>query len=191
MGLTAGRPTLLLVGGPPGAGKTTVATALGEALGWTVIRSDMVRREVVGSERWGGSPEWLATRFSPATTQATYREMLRRARRRLEHGDSSIVDATWATQPVRALAQAAALETGSRFVELHCTVELHVAESRVAARIAAGGDIATATVAIVRRIGETFVPWPSALSIDSGTRLVDTIAQALSAVSGASPLIVA
>jgi hypothetical protein len=117
--------------------------------------------------------------------------MVRRARRRLEHGDSSIVDATWATPPVRALAQAAALETGSRFVELHCTVGLHVAESRVAARIAAGGDIATATVAIVRRIGETFVPWPSALTIDSGTRLVDTIAQALSAVSGASPLIVA
>jgi uncharacterized protein len=182
VGLSAGLPTLVIVGGPPGVGKTTVAAGLAEALGWTVIRSDVVRREVVGAERWGGSPEWVASRFSPQVTQATYREMVRRARRLLDEGASSIIDATWATEAVRGLAWHAAHDTGSAFVALHCRAPRRVAENRVARRIAAGADISTATVAIVRRIAATFAPWPSASSIDTAAPIAETLAEALSAV---------
>ncbi len=184
VGLSAGIPTWVIVGGPPGAGKTTVAAALAAALGWTLIRSDVVRREVVGAERWGGSPEWLSSRFSPQVTQATYREMVRRARRLLDDSASPIIDATWATEAVRGLARLAARDTGSAFVALHCTAPRRVAEDRVARRIAAGPDISNATVAIVRRIAGTFAPWPSASSIDTAAPIAETLAAALSAVRG-------
>ncbi|MEO8898084.1 MAG: AAA family ATPase, partial [Candidatus Dormibacter sp.] len=180
------RPTLVIVGGPPGAGKTTVAAGLAEKLGWAVIRSDQVRREVVGADPWGGSPEWLSAPFSSAVTQGTYAAMVRRASVLLGTGESLILDATWATEPPPALAATAAAETGSAFVALHCRAPLAVAERRVARRIAAGAAISTATVNIVRRLAGSFAPWPSAQPIDSAAAIAETLTQALSAVRGAT-----
>ena len=51
------RPCLVLVGGLPGTGKSTLARALAEQAGFTVIRSDLVRKELAalaGEERWAG-----------------------------------------------------------------------------------------------------------------------------------------
>ena len=46
--LEAGRVRLLLVGGAPGTGKSTIATALGTDLDAFVVRSDEVRKELAG-----------------------------------------------------------------------------------------------------------------------------------------------
>src|SRR5262245_32742884 len=44
----AARPGLVLVGGLPGTGKSTLARALAERTGFTAIRSDVVRKEIAG-----------------------------------------------------------------------------------------------------------------------------------------------
>src|SRR5207248_5092618 len=44
--LEAARVRLVLVGGLPGTGKSTVAAALADATGWVVLRSDEVRKDV-------------------------------------------------------------------------------------------------------------------------------------------------
>src|SRR5439155_20423846 len=42
------RPCLVLVGGLPGTGKSTLARGMAQAHGFTVIRSDVVRKEMAG-----------------------------------------------------------------------------------------------------------------------------------------------
>ncbi len=37
------RPTLVLMAGPPGAGKTTLALAVSRALGWPVVDKDTLK----------------------------------------------------------------------------------------------------------------------------------------------------
>src|SRR5262249_9071077 len=44
----AQRPCLLLVGGLPGTGKSTLARGMAERAGFAVIRSDLVRKELAG-----------------------------------------------------------------------------------------------------------------------------------------------
>ena len=42
------RVQLVVIGGLPGTGKTTLAVALGDELGWPVLRSDEIRKELAG-----------------------------------------------------------------------------------------------------------------------------------------------
>ena len=46
--LRAGTVTMVLVGGLPGTGKTTLAGAIADRLGWTVLSSDQIRKELAG-----------------------------------------------------------------------------------------------------------------------------------------------
>ena len=85
--LRSGAVTLLVVGGMPGAGKTTLCTALAQRLGWTLLRSDQVRHELFDAN--------AADRYSATATAATYAELLRRGRAALSLGASVILDATW------------------------------------------------------------------------------------------------
>jgi len=48
--LERGRVRMVLVGGLPGTGKTTVGTALADATGWSLLRSDEVRRDQTASD---------------------------------------------------------------------------------------------------------------------------------------------
>ena len=74
--------TLLLIGGLPGSGKSTLASGLGGARGWTILRSDEIRRETgepIG-ERIARDP---AGRYGPDATDAVYGELLYRAEQAL------------------------------------------------------------------------------------------------------------
>jgi aminoglycoside phosphotransferase family enzyme len=105
--LRRARVVLALVGGLPGSGKSTLAAGIGESCRWTVLRSDEIRREIVGSDgtendrhrpaggayREGAYGEGA---YRPAVTTATYTEMLQRAGALLARGESVVLDATFA-----------------------------------------------------------------------------------------------
>ncbi|EIV92223.1 AAA family ATPase [Frankia sp. QA3] len=198
--LRAGRVRLVVVGGLPGTGKTTLASRLAEVGdGWVLLRSDIIRQELVGeppaeaqprqphpgggSQPVGGDAssfdaQFGVGRYAPEITDATYAEMLRRARAALCRGESVVLDASWSSARHRDAVAALAADVCADLVELHCVTAPEVAAARIARRVAAGSDPSEATVAIHRAMAARADPWPSATVI----RTAVTVAEALQAV---------
>jgi uncharacterized protein len=82
----ARRPCLLLIGGLPGTGKSTLARLLAERNGFHVIRSDVVRRNMQREE---------GDLYSTEAIDRAYLECLRQANDLLFAGKRVIVDATF------------------------------------------------------------------------------------------------
>lgn len=161
--LRAGEVRLVLVGGAPGTGKTSLAHGLAERLDAVVLSSDVVRRHlpaVPGEQR-----------YTPAAKEAVYRRLLDEAAAALRHGRSVIADATWASQATRRLADQVAEATRSRLVSLECRAPVVVTAERARLRADRGEDASEAGAEVARRLAAERDPWPEAAVIDtSGSR---------------------
>lgn len=90
------KPFLLLVGGLPGTGKSTLARGLTQTAGLSLIRSDVVRKELAGIPPLApGGTEFGEGIYAPAWTDATYAECQARAERLLFEGKRVVVDASF------------------------------------------------------------------------------------------------
>jgi uncharacterized protein len=194
--LQAGAVTLVLVGGLPGTGKTTLAGALAGRLGFTVLSSDRIRKEMAGipAERHC-TARWQAGIYTPGWTQRTYRELLRRVGLLLARGESVIADASWQLPGHRAAAAELAGTAQADLVALRCAARADVAQRRLTART---GGISDADAAVARQMAATQAPWPEAVTIDTSgpavgcAQLPDTadpvaVQRALTAIRPASP----
>lgn len=164
--LRAGAVTLVLVGGLPGTGKTALAGALAGQLGFTVLSSDRIRKELAGvpAEQRCAAP-WQTGIYAPHWTERTYQELLRRAGRLLARGESVIADASWESPGRRAAAAALAGAAQADLAALRCIAPADVAQQRLAARTA---GISDAGVAVARQMAAMQAPWPEAVTIDTG-----------------------
>ncbi|MEX5709178.1 AAA family ATPase [Parafrankia sp. FMc6] len=108
--LRRGRPRLVLVGGLPGTGKSTLASHL-----------------------VSGEDDWVL--LSSAATEHSYVELLTRARHALERGRSVVIDASWSSRRVRARAAELAAECDAHLMQLRCVVPPRVAVARIADRV--------------------------------------------------------
>jgi predicted kinase len=163
--LQAGRTRLVLVGGPPATGKTTVARAVAEALDWVVLRSDDVRKELAGIP--SGTPAsapLMAGVYTPAMTALTYGELLDRARWLLARGESTVLDATWGDGTWRDEARRVAADAHAELVELRCDAPVDVAARRAAER---GPDVSDAGPEIAVELATRFADWPEATVVDT------------------------
>ncbi len=166
--LQQGRVALVLVGGSPGTGKSTVAAGIGTQMGWSVIRSDEIRKDLAHVEpttRLGSAFGQGA--YDEASTAATYREMLERARRHLEFGECIVLDATWHDAAWRRAAAELAASAHSDLVELRCDAPFAVTEQRIRERNRDGRDASDATPAIAAQVEQATDPWPSATRVDT------------------------
>jgi predicted kinase len=166
----------VLVGGLPGTGKTALSEALGDRLGFTVLNSDRVRKEIAEiSPDASASAAFGAGIYTSFWTRRTYAELVRRAERLLTYGESVIVDASWTSAELRA--EAAGLGAHADVIALNCHTPL--ADERLRTR---GPSVSDADPAIAARMAETADPWPDAVMVDTSVPVEKAAEQALSAI---------
>jgi aminoglycoside phosphotransferase family enzyme/predicted kinase len=174
--LLAGRVRLLAIGGLPGTGKTTLADALHDELGWPVLQSDVIRKELAGLDPLHPAPSSFGTGlYAPAMIDKTYEEMCVRARHLLEMGQSVILDASFSTERHRRLAMSVAESTSSDGYEVRCLLPSAEAARRLIARQAHHADASDADPQIAARMAQQFDPWPEAFVVGTLPPVADIL----------------
>jgi len=177
---------LVLVGGAPATGKSTLARALGAETGWPVLRSDAIRKELADVPlAQDASAPMDAGIYTSEWTTRVYDELLLRARAVLEMGESVILDATFADPGERVRAVSVASKTVSDLIALQCSVPSSVAQARAEQRSAAGADVSDADATVTAALAARFAPWPEATRLDTSVAVAASVAAALEAI-GAS-----
>ena len=186
--LHAARVRLVLVGGLPGTGKSTLATELARALGADLLRSDLIRKEGLPSAPAGAAPGEAGEPgdldrglYDPARSDAVYRTLLARAGDRVSMGSSVVVDASWHRAATREAARALAAASACELVEVRCEVDPEVAAERLRRRSRAGTDPSDATPRIASAMAARADAWPEAATV-----VTDRPAPALAAALVAS-----
>jgi aminoglycoside phosphotransferase family enzyme/predicted kinase len=172
--LRSGAVRLVLVGGLPGTGKSTVAGGLADRVGAVVLCSDHVRTELAGPGE-DGSTEYGKASDTPEYTDALYGELLRRAGALLERGESVVIDASWLRHRHRDAAAKLATRTHSGLVVLRCTAPHGTARQRLAPR---GQPLAYTASVIAAAMAADTDPWPQARSIDTSGPVARGVEQA-------------
>jgi len=176
--LERARARVVLIGGGPGTGKTSVATSLGERYNWPVLSSDEVRKDLAKVDRYQHGPaEPDAGIYAPEFTKASYEELIRRADLILRSGDSVVIDASWTRGEHRDQARKIAAKHAAELIEVECRVDPGVARERVARRLADAWNLSDATPAIVDHLESIHDPWPEAFSLDTGRPIDETIGE--------------
>jgi len=166
--LQRSRVRLVLVGGLPGTGKSTLAGGLADCLDADVLRSDEVRKEQAGLPTDQPAPApYRSDLYAPETTEATYGILAQRATIALSLGRTVILDASWTDRHHREMVKDVAGRTSSEFVELRCVVGDDLANARMATRRWRGGDPSDATAAVAAAMASAADPWPSASVVDT------------------------
>jgi aminoglycoside phosphotransferase family enzyme/predicted kinase len=159
---------LVLVGGAPGTGKSTLASGLADRLGFVVLRSDEMRKDLLGiAHSASAADEFGQGAYDRETTAATYRGVLDRARAALELGASVIVDASWSSSVHRAEAARLANDSFADLVELCCDAPADLAAQRIEARRAGARDASDATTEIAAAMRASFDAWPTAHVVET------------------------
>ena len=186
--LEAGAPRLVLVGGSPGTGKTTVATGVGQATQWPVLHSDVMRKQRVGLDPdVRPSPEQSRRMYDPAEVAATYDDMLSAAADHLAMGRSVVLDASWTSADQRARARNMGAGAMADVVELQCVCDPDEARRRVALRLQATGPpgaagASDATPEVADMLASRADPWPQAQRVDTSGDDTSVLATALASV---------
>ena len=171
--LQAGQMRLIAVAGPPGTGKTTVAARLAGRLGYRLLSTDDIRREL-------HIP--AAARYTEAAKTATYEALLERASNLLRRGECVVADATWGTAASRAAVDQVATRTRSRFQPLECRLPSAVAAGRAQARLESGASTSEAGAEVAGELARQWIGWAPATVIDTSGPIDDALAAAVTAV---------
>lgn len=166
--LERGRVRLLVIGGLPGTGKSTIATAVADALGAVVLRADEIRKQLAGLDP--ATPAAAAVGqgiYTTASTAATYATLLDRARECLVRGETAVLDASWTDPAHRDAARQLAIDADADLDELRCVLRSDLADARLAARSARGGDPSDATAQVAHAMAAADISWPTATTIDT------------------------
>jgi uncharacterized protein len=159
---------LVLIGGGPGTGKTTLANHLSDELHWPTLNTDEIRKDLTGHAH----EERLTAQldegiYTPDLTERTYRALLADASTLLLAGESVILDASWSSESHRQLARDLASQAAAELVEVRCAAPAEVARHRIAERLSGRSGPSDATPELVEAAMARRAPWPSAAVVDT------------------------
>jgi aminoglycoside phosphotransferase family enzyme/predicted kinase len=133
---------LLVTCGLTGSGKSTLARKLGELYALQLVRSDVVRKELIGiapqERRWLPFDEG---EYAPEMTERTYAAMLERAEGLLAAGHSVVLDGCFIKRAQRAGALNLARRLGVPLLLLECRTSEDVIRERLERRARKNGTI--------------------------------------------------
>jgi predicted kinase len=175
--LRAGTVQLVLIGGGPASGKTTLARELASRIGAVAISTDDVRHELVQSGQLAGKPgAYDAGRYDPQNVTAVYDAVLKRASGLLSNGRSVILDGTWRDPRQRQSAREVAANLHCVTVELACVLGVDQALERIRLRGLDSHSEVTEEIAKTIYQGET--TWANANRIDTTAAIEHSVAAA-------------
>jgi aminoglycoside phosphotransferase family enzyme/predicted kinase len=152
------RPCLILVAGLPGSGKSTLARSLASQGGFTVVRSDQVRKELAqasANAEANQASNYESGIYTPEWNERTYSTCLSQAKHALWEGKRVIVDATFRHENWRRrfldMAQACSVPGAL----IACQAEESVVKKRLEQRT---NDLSDADWAIYRRAATSWEP---------------------------------
>jgi aminoglycoside phosphotransferase family enzyme/predicted kinase len=179
----AAQPRLVLVGGLPGTGKSTLAEILQRLTGWPILSSDLTRKRMAGLLPYAdASAEFGTGIYDPGHTAATYEVMLSEAADLLRRGQSVILDASWIDAGCRTVAIDVAAECRAEPVQLRCVASRAVTRDRIMARRNRHEGASDATPVVAEAMEEAFDPWIDAIEIDTSGDICESVAIALDAI---------
>ncbi len=155
------RPTLFLLGGLAGTGKSVLSRRLARALGARLASSDVIRKELAGRPLELRHPVPFGEGiYGPELTTATYETLLARADEALGQGRSIVLDATFLDPHWRERARDLAQSHDAEILLIECRCPPDVVYHRLLYRAQEPGQVSEATWAIYQeqrsRYGETF-----------------------------------
>ena len=126
------QPRLVVIGGLPASGKSTVAAKLSRILSAPIVAADRTRKSLLGVEAtehievdsWAGA-------YDKKFTEKVYEEMIERARIVLESGRPVILDGSFRAKHLRAAARALAEKHGAPFLFVECRAAREVCRARL------------------------------------------------------------
>lgn len=174
--LRVGMLRLIIIGGGPGTGKSTLSQSLAGEIGARVISTDEVRRELRESGRIGGSTGTLGSGlYTRENVDAVYGEVCRRAKSLLAGGNTVILDGTWRNPGHRATARAMASDLSVPILEFVCTTSLDEARARISQRVESPSD---ATEHMAAPLTPELDEWVGAHRVDTSRSLRESLAEA-------------
>ncbi len=179
--LRAGQVRLILVGGLPGSGKSTVAGGLADRLHAVLLSSDVLREQEVEPAAGPAPAAFGCGRYDRQHRDQVYQEIFRRAEVLLEMGETVVVDASFVDTGHRLLAEKVAYRTFSRLIGLRCVAPPEVREQRLRDRPAGPSQ---ATVDIARVMAKAADPWPDSIGLPTTGEPERTLDLALEVVGG-------
>jgi uncharacterized protein len=182
------RPLVLAVGGLAGTGKTTLATALAEALGAELLRTDVIRKELFGAGPHAAAMD--VGIYSREARECVYDEMFRRAAALNADGISVVLDGTFSTLDMLGKAQKLVADPRTALLAIECVCRPEVAHERIGRRLAEGRDVSDAGPEIHDIQHIRWETWPAnvpQVRIDTEQPLNKQIEQTIAALTPYAP----
>jgi hypothetical protein len=130
------RPALIIMTGLMGTGKSVLARNIAPALGADIVRTDVLRKEMLNLSPVDRHHEPFGEGiYSERISEETYARALEYAREKLRLGRSVIIDASYRKRSERLKAGETASRVGADFFVLECMTPEHVIRKRLENRL--------------------------------------------------------
>lgn len=171
--LLGSKPTLLVICGSIGTGKSTLASSLSKQLSCQVISSDALRKEKAGAKPGERHfEEYESGIYSKEITLDTYEELAARGMGIINTGECAVVDASFSKAKWRELVLSSASELNTPVFFIQTTAPMEVVRDRLQQREILGGSISDGRLEILERFTSEFED-PNEVS-DENLIIVDT-----------------
>ena len=129
------RPVLIMVGGLMGTGKSTVALALQQELGWALLSSDTLRKRLAQLDPSQPQADAFGQGlYRPEWTARTYDALRAETSTTLAHGRSVLLDASFVRRTDRQMIASVAQAHGADICFVECVCPPETALQRLAQR---------------------------------------------------------